>query len=153
MTEAIPGSIRIYCEETSPFHEKHGRTWHATFTRDDLGNWDYVPVQRSRKSPRRLADPGMGNARSPQHTYHFNGEVLEAIGDQLHDLHPLGYPEEVSVPAVVRDATITYNWPCRCGASVSVSSGRLRPALERFVDHGTESVSLALLRRAVEATR
>ncbi|OFT58146.1 hypothetical protein HMPREF3159_07935 [Brachybacterium sp. HMSC06H03] len=146
-------TVRIYCEDPSPFHEKHGRTWHATFTRDDLGNWEYVPVQRSRRAPVRTADPGMGNARSPQHSYHYDGRVIDRIGDQMHDLHPLGVPEESSAPAAVRSASITYNWPCRCGASLSVSSARLRPALEAFIEHGTREVSLALLRRAVTATR
>lgn len=145
--ETIPGTIRIYCDRSDPFHSRHGRTWHETFERDDLDNWECIPVQHSRQTAPRDNEPRMGNARQPQHTAHIRGSQ-KPVGDQLYDFHAFADAERESVPDgnALQTLQLTYNWRCPCRNSLSVSSERLRRPLGELIDNGMDQISLDGLR-------
>lgn len=149
-----PGRVRVFCERQSVFHTAHGRTWHATFDRDDLGNWDYVPVARSRSPQHAIRDSDVADARVPRHTIHLRGEAKQ-VGDSLYDIHPLGFdgapPAHRKIPPghPLATATITYVWDCKCGNALHLGSESLRQALVTLVDAGVDEISLDGLRYAL----
>lgn len=172
-------TLRVYCEAHSPYHEKRGRTWLATFAKDrDAGTWREVQPRSQRVAGRERAwldnltpedearvmageDAGpFGNDvtagfREPALTY-MRGDEPAPDSEQRRVAEALttGRRDTArgSVPASPEDLAgrVKLDLDCRCGEPPVRQRGeRVWPVLDALLGAGVGEVSLATLRAAL----